>query len=111
MTTDEMVADLEEMSLVWELQRLWLWWSKPFKGIPFWLVGEFTTHFRAYFSGDWDVHWGYWILTHCYSFFFFFFFFFFFKFKWRVPLFWLVLKEQKEKDNLHFGGIPLKQHP
>ena len=28
-------------------------------GIPFWLVGEFTTHFRTYFSGDWDVHWGY----------------------------------------------------
>ena len=21
-------------------------------GIPFWLVGEFTTHFRTYFSGD-----------------------------------------------------------
>ena len=27
-------------------------------------VGEFTTHFRTYFSGDWDVHWGYGILTH-----------------------------------------------
>ena len=27
--------------------------------ISFWLVGEFTTHFRTYFSGDWDVHWGY----------------------------------------------------
>ena len=26
-------------------------------GIPFWLVGEFTTHFGI--SGDWDVHWGY----------------------------------------------------
>ena len=23
-----------------------------------------TTHFRTYFSGDWDVHWGYGILTH-----------------------------------------------
>ena len=22
-------------------------------------LGEFTTHFRTYFSGDWDVHWGY----------------------------------------------------
>ena len=22
-------------------------------------VGEFTTHFRTYFSGDWDVHWKY----------------------------------------------------
>ena len=21
-------------------------------------VGEFTTNFRTYFSGDWDVHWG-----------------------------------------------------
>ena len=21
-------------------------------------VGEFTTYFAAYFSGDWDVHWG-----------------------------------------------------
>ena len=21
-------------------------------------VGEFTTRFRTYFSGDWDVHWG-----------------------------------------------------
>ena len=28
-------------------------------GIPFWLVGEFTTHFRTYFNGDWDAHWGY----------------------------------------------------
>ena len=28
-------------------------------------VGEFTTHFRTYFSGDWDVDWGtIWILTH-----------------------------------------------
>ena len=22
-------------------------------------VGEFTTQIRTYFSGDWDVHWGY----------------------------------------------------
>ena len=30
-------------------------------GIPFWSVGEFTTHFRTYFSGwiESDVHWGY----------------------------------------------------
>ena len=27
-------------------------------------VGEFTTHFRTYFSGDWNVHWGYGVLTH-----------------------------------------------
>ena len=30
--------------------------------VPF--LGRCTTHFRAYFSGDWDVHWGYGILTH-----------------------------------------------
>ena len=30
------------------------------------LVGEFTTHFRTYFSGwiESDVHWGYGVLTH-----------------------------------------------
>ena len=27
-------------------------------------VGEFTTHFRTCFSGDWDVRWGYGVLTH-----------------------------------------------
>ena len=28
-------------------------------------VGEFTTHFRTYSSGDWDVHWGLTgVLTH-----------------------------------------------
>ena len=27
------------------------------------LVGGCTTHFRTYFRGDWDVHWGYLILT------------------------------------------------
>ena len=32
--------------------------------VPFWLAGEFTTDLRTYFSGDWDVHWGYGILTH-----------------------------------------------
>ena len=25
--------------------------------VPFW--DRSTTHFRTYFSGDWDVHWGY----------------------------------------------------
>ena len=25
--------------------------------VPFW--GRCTTHFRTYFSGDWDIHWGY----------------------------------------------------
>ena len=30
-------------------------------GIPFWGIGEFTTHFRTYFSGsiESDVHRGY----------------------------------------------------
>ena len=27
-------------------------------------VSRCTTHFRTYFSGDWDVHWGYGVLTH-----------------------------------------------
>ena len=27
-------------------------------------VGEFTSHSRLYFSGGWDVHWGYGVLTH-----------------------------------------------
>ena len=31
-------------------------------GIPFW--GGCTTHFSRNFSGDWDVHWGYGLLTH-----------------------------------------------
>ena len=30
--------------------------------IPFW--DRCATHFRTYFRGDWDVHWGYGILTH-----------------------------------------------
>ena len=28
--------------------------SKPM--VPIW--GRCTTHFRTYFNGDWDVHWG-----------------------------------------------------
>ena len=27
-------------------------------------IGEFTTDFRTYFSWEWDVHWGYGLLTH-----------------------------------------------
>ena len=47
----------------------WLWLWGPIFGqvqmVPFWLVGEFATHFRAYVSGDWDVHWGLTgVLTH-----------------------------------------------
>ena len=34
--------------------------SKPM--VPFW--GRYTTHVRTYFSGDWDVFWGFGILTH-----------------------------------------------
>ena len=35
----------------------WVWGPM----VPFWLVGEFTTHFRTSFSGwiESDVHWGY----------------------------------------------------
>ena len=33
----------------------WLWLSKPVLESHFG-VGEFTTHFGTYFSGDWDVH-------------------------------------------------------
>ena len=33
-------------------------------GIPFWLVGDYTTYFRTYFSGDWDVDWRHGLLSH-----------------------------------------------
>ena len=39
---------------------IWLWLSKPM--VPLW--GRRTTHFRTYFSGDWDAHWGYGSLIH-----------------------------------------------
>ena len=42
--------------------QIWLWLSKPM-GSHFG-VGEFTIRFRTFFSGDWDVHWGYGISTH-----------------------------------------------
>ena len=35
-----------------QLIRTWVFGHRF--GIPFWWVGEFTTHFRTYFSGDWD---------------------------------------------------------
>ena len=51
-------ADLENGSKQLAfLNQIWLW--VKISGIPFWLVGEFTTHFGIYFGGDWDVHWGY----------------------------------------------------
>ena len=34
---------------------MWLWVKT--NQIPLW--GKCATHFRTYFSGDWDVHWGY----------------------------------------------------
>ena len=37
--------------------------SKPM-GSHFGGIGEFTTHVRTYLGGDWDVHWGYGLLTH-----------------------------------------------
>ena len=39
---------------------VWLWVKTNL--VPFW--GGCTTHFRTYFSGDWDVHWGHGILSH-----------------------------------------------
>ena len=38
-----------------------IWLGVKSSGIPFWLVGEFTTHVRTYFRGwiESDVHWGY----------------------------------------------------
>ena len=36
------------------------WFST--NGIPFW--DRCTTHFSRDFSGGWDVHWGYGVLTH-----------------------------------------------
>ena len=40
--------------------QTWLAVGQNRFGIPFWLAGEFTTHFRTYFSGwiESDVHWG-----------------------------------------------------
>ena len=47
-------------------------WRVPNKDTPIWLwvktngtiLGWCTTHFSRDFSGDWDVHWAYGILTH-----------------------------------------------
>ena len=39
----------------------WPWLSTPM-GSHF--GGKCTTHVRNYLSGDWDVHWGYGVLTH-----------------------------------------------
>ena len=46
--------------------RQMLWWSKPLNGIPFWLVGALTAHFRTYLSGWIGMFTGgtIWILTH-----------------------------------------------
>ena len=41
---------------VFALGAIWLWVKT--NGTTFG-VGEFTTHVRTYFSGDWDVQWGY----------------------------------------------------
>ena len=38
----------------------WLW----VKAVLGSLFGVGALPILVYFSGDWDVHWGYWILTH-----------------------------------------------
>ena len=43
------------------LRPMWLWVKT--NGIPFWGF-RCTAHFRTYFGGDWDIHWGYGLLTH-----------------------------------------------
>ena len=57
---DEVVAAREGRTLG-ELVAVFLAGSKPM--VPFWGF-RCTTHFRTYFSGDWDVHWGYGISSH-----------------------------------------------
>ena len=49
-------ACLRNNWLSWVPGSLYGYGSKPM-GSHFG-VGEFTTHFRTYFSGGWDVHWG-----------------------------------------------------
>ena len=41
----------------WAAFAMLLWLLVKTNGIPFW--GRCTTHVRTYFSGDWDIHWGY----------------------------------------------------
>ena len=54
-------ANPPRLAWVWR-GRNWGWgatwpWVKTVLGSHFG-IGEFTTHFRTYFSGDWDVHRG-----------------------------------------------------
>ena len=48
--------------MIWKVPLEIGLWSKPFWDPILVGIGEFT-QFRTY-SGDWDVHWGYGILTH-----------------------------------------------
>ena len=58
------IAVLLPYSATSSLRPIWLWVKT--NGIPFWLVGEFTTHFRTYFSGWIGMFTGgtIWLLTH-----------------------------------------------
>ena len=71
-TLKENMAGTLDMAGVWNVRAtfpkkiriqalvgIWLWLSKPFWDPILVGIGEFTTHFRTYLSGDWDVHWGY----------------------------------------------------
>ena len=54
-------GDAAGLELIFD--SMWRWLSKPF-WVPIFGAGEFTTHFRTYCIGGWDVHWGYGVKTH-----------------------------------------------
>ena len=53
-TSSQSKAVLRQKQTTLPAKAKWLWVKT--NGIPFW--DRCTTHFRTYFSGDWDVHWG-----------------------------------------------------
>ena len=69
------------------------------------LVGRRTTPFRTYFSGDWDVHWGYGILTHGHMGVIF--------FREEVPSLALadsLMRGKRKGKDPHFEGSPILRH-
>ena len=57
-------AQAKRARAVSRVSKTWPWVKT--NGIPFWGF-RCTTHFSTYFSGDWDVHQGYRVLTHSHS--------------------------------------------